>query len=186
MNRSTVAGVVYYFSLVFGFKMIVRLSLSTKFEMCLLLTTRMTRKNQNLQIEWHFSLRELLQTFLSPHTHLHKIMHTCTRIHSRTHSWTLWVKLGEVCWIRESGCIPGYNGLTRSHTHIQTHTHIIPPLKAEGVIPVKLRNGRFFRANHMGANMQRIKLNKAVDFTVQIYKCVLRNQVWEHWLTRLD
>lgn len=122
MNRSTVAGVVYYFSLVFGFKMIVRLSLSTKFEMCLLLTTRMTRKNQNLQIEWHFTLRELLQTFLSPHTHLHKIMHTCTRIHSRTHSWTLWVKLGEVCWIRESGCIPGYNGLTRSHTHIQTHT----------------------------------------------------------------
>ena len=124
---------------------------------------------------------------LSTHTHTHsrKIMHTCTRIHSRTHSWTLWVKLGEVCWIRESGCIPGYNGLTRSHTHIQTHTLSLR-WKQKELYQSNLETADSLEQTTWERICSELKRNKTVDFTVQIHKCVLRNQVWEHWLTRLD
>lgn len=81
--------------------------------------------------------------FLSLHTHIHTHGHTqashkhtqashkhtksCTRVLTYIHAHTNTEWSGERFAGFKSGCIPGYNGLTKSHTHThmraQTHTH---------------------------------------------------------------
>ena len=80
---------VYYFSLVFGFKMFGCVCLPAKFEIRLILTTRMTHKEAEFANLAAFLFKGTTPNFsLSTHTHTHTHAKPCTRVLAYTHAHT--------------------------------------------------------------------------------------------------